>query len=99
MAIINRGKLVKIGTLEELLHAGRTVVTLAVPKEGLADTLMPMAERVSIDGEHLRVYVETEENVHKVIETARGSATLVSVVPQRQTLEDLFVEIVREVRK
>lgn len=99
VAIINRGKLVKIGTLDELLHAGRTVVTLSRPGEDLVNQLSPLAERVLTDGEQVRFFVETEENVHSLLDAARGKATLVSVVPQRQTLEDLFVEIVREVRK
>ncbi len=99
VAIINRGELVKIGTLDELLHAGRTVVTLARPAEGLVEQIKPLAERISTDGDHLRVYVEEEENVYAVLEAAREKSALVSVVPQRQTLEDLFVEIVREVRK
>jgi len=99
VAIINRGKLVKIGTLDELLHAGRTVVTLSRPGEDLVNQLSPLAERVLTDGEQVRFFVETEDNVHKLLDASRGKATLVSVVPQRQTLEDLFVEIVREVRK
>lgn len=99
VAIINRGKIIKIGTLEELLHAGRTVVTFAGAASELAEKLSPMAERVATDGDKLKVYVESEEAVHKVLEAARGAAALVSVVPQRQTLEDLFVELVREVRK
>ncbi|MGB9620434.1 MAG: ATP-binding cassette domain-containing protein [Armatimonadota bacterium] len=99
VAIINRGKIVKIGTLDDLLHAGRTVVTLARPTDELVESLKPLAERVSADGELVRLYVEGEDKVHSVLDTARGKATLVSVVPQRQTLEDLFVEIVREVRK
>ena len=99
VAIINRGKLVKIGALDELLHAGRTVVTFSRPGEELVEKLKPLAERISVDGEQVRVYVESEENVHSALDLARGKAALVSVVPQRQTLEDLFVEIVREVRK
>lgn len=99
VAIINRGKLVKIGTLDELLHAGRTVVTLSRPGEDLVNQLSPLAERVLTDGEQVRFFVDTEDNVHKLLDASRGKATLVSVVPQRQTLEDLFVEIVREVRK
>jgi len=99
VAIINRGRIVKIGTLDDLLRAGRTVVTLAKPTDELVDKLKPHAERVSVDGELVRFYVESEEDVYSMLEAARGKATLVSVVPQRQTLEDLFVEIVREVRK
>jgi len=99
VAIINRGKLVRLGTMEELLHAGRTVVAVAKPKPEFVEKAKPLAERMTTEGDLLRVYVEEEENVHKVLEMVRGNGTLVSVVPQRQTLEDLFVEIVREVRK
>jgi ABC-2 type transport system ATP-binding protein len=99
VAIINRGKIVRIGTLEELLHAGRTVITIAKPAAGVEETIKPFAERITIDGDRMRIYIESEENVHNVLDAVRNTATLVSVVPQRQTLEDLFVEIVREVRK
>ncbi|MEN6356477.1 MAG: ABC transporter ATP-binding protein [Armatimonadota bacterium] len=99
VAIINRGKLVKLGSMQELLNIGRTVITLSAPKEGLAEAVKPLAERVSVEGELMRVYADTEENVHNVLDAARGKSCLVSVVPQKQTLEDLFVEIVREGRK
>lgn len=99
VAIINRGKIVKIGTLDELLRAGRTVVTFSGASAEFVEQVKPYAERVSADGELVRVYVDSEDNVHSVLDSARGKATLVSVLPQRQTLEDLFVEIVREVPK
>ncbi|MCE5313925.1 MAG: ABC transporter ATP-binding protein [Armatimonadota bacterium] len=99
VAIINRGQLVKLGTMQELLQIGRTVITLSGPKDGFADEVKPLAERVSVEGEFMRVYTETGENVNKVLDASRGKASLVSVVPQKQTLEDLFVEIVREGRK
>jgi len=99
VAIINRGKIVKIGTLDELLHAGRTVVTFSKPSEELVKTLTSYSQHVLADGEHVKFFVETEDNVHTLLDAARGKSPLVSVVPQRQTLEDLFVEIVREVRK
>ena len=54
-------------------------------------------ERVSRPG--CRVYVGSQENVHNVLKLAQANATLVSVVPHAQTLEDLFVEIVREAPK
>lgn len=99
VAIINRGKLVKIGSMQDLLHIGRTIVTFSGVSSELADAIKPLAEEVARDGEFTKVYVESEEHIHKLMETARGKACLVSVVPQKQTLEDLFVEIVREVRK
>lgn len=99
VAIINRGELVRIGTLEELLHAGRTIVTLVGADSKLEEQVSPLAAHIAHDGELLKVYVETEDDVHETLKLARGKATLVSVVPQKQTLEDLFVEIVREGRK
>ena len=99
VAIINRGKLVRVGTLDELLHAGRTVVTVSRAPDDFVKTVEPLAERVSVDGELTRVYVEKEEDVYNILDKVRHAGTLVSVVPQRQTLEDLFVDIVKEVRK
>jgi ABC-2 type transport system ATP-binding protein len=96
VAIINRGKLVKIGSMDELLHAGTTVITLAHAADDIQDKVKPLADKTAVEGEYLRVTVRGQENIQSVLDTARGKADLVSVVPQRQSLEDLFVEIVRE---
>ena len=86
-------------TLDDLLHAGRTVVSMLKPSDELIETVKPLAEELTPDGDLTRAYVESEENVFKILDLVRAKGNLVSVVPQRQTLEDLFVEIVREVRK
>jgi len=99
VAIINRGELVRLGTMDELLHAGRTIITLACANEQLIEQIKPLTAHFAQDGDLAKFYVEAEDDVHKVLEIARGKASLVSVVPQKQTLEDLFVEIVREGRK
>ena len=99
VAIINRGELVKLGTLDDLLHAGRTVVNVHKPSDEFAKAAKSLAEEVTTDGDLLRIYADSEESVYKILDAVRGNGTLVSVVPQRQTLEDLFVEIIREVRK
>ena len=85
--------------MEELLHVGRTVVTLTGASEDMIEKIKPLAPRVITDGAYVKAYVDTGDNVHAVLDIVRSGATLVSVVPQRQSLEDLFVEIVREVRK
>lgn len=99
VAIINRGKLVKLGSMEELLHIGRIIVTLTGADAAVLAAVKAVSEECVMDGNMLRVYVDSEDAVHKVLEAAKGKAALVSVVPQRQTLEDLFVQIVREARK
>ena len=99
VAIINGGEIVKIGTMEELLQGSRTVVTLNKCASGLAESLEKFATKVYAEGDTLAVHTDSEENVHNIIEAARGKAVLASVIPQRQSLEDLFVEIVREGKK
>ena len=99
VAMINRGKLVKLGSMEELLHEGRTIVTFDRVPEDLAAKLKAMSERTTTDGTRLKVYVVSDESVYQVVEAAKGKADLISVVPQRQSLEDMFVETIREVSK
>lgn len=99
VAIINRGKIVRIGDMNDLLSAGRTVITIAESSNELVEEIKPIAERITVDSGTVRIYVEADENVYKILDVVRAKARLLSVVPQKQTLEDLFVEIVREVRK
>ena len=99
VAIIDRGRLVKMGTMEELLHIGRTVITFSGAGQPAIDAVKSLAAECQPEGNLLRVYVDAEEGITRVLEAAQGKAHLVSVVPQRQTLEDLFVQIVRGARK
>jgi ABC-2 type transport system ATP-binding protein len=99
VAIINRGKLIKLGSMEELLHIGRTVITFTGADDSVLALVKAVSEECVMDGNLLRVYVKSEEAVHEVLAALKGKAALVSVMPQRQTLEDLFVQIVREARK
>jgi len=99
VAIIDRGRLVKMGTMEELLHIGRTVITFSSAGQPAIDAVKPLAAECQPEGNLLRVYVDSEDDITRVLEAAQGKAHLVSVVPQRQTLEDLFVQIVRGAHK
>lgn len=99
VAMIKRGKLVRLGTMDDLLHAGRTVITLCKVDPKLLESVKGLIESSNVDGENLVLYTDSEENVYKILDAARGKSVLISVVPQRQTLEDMFVEIVREVRQ
>ncbi|MFQ3549105.1 MAG: ABC transporter ATP-binding protein [Armatimonadota bacterium] len=99
VAIINRGELVKIGTMDDLLRSGRIVITLLHADESIIDGVKNYSERVSQDNEQMKIYTDSEENLRTILDIARNKSTLVSVLPQRQTLEDLFVETVREVKK
>ncbi|MBO4548064.1 MAG: hypothetical protein J5758_02510, partial [Abditibacteriota bacterium] len=56
----------------------------------------PLCDHVSEDGHRIHAYVKEYKDVYTVIDLIqKNNASLVSVVPQKQSLEDLFVEIVR----
>ncbi len=96
VAIINKGHVVRCGTMEELLQAGITVVSYDNGSDALKNAVEPMCDHVSADGRRMHAYVKDYKDVYTVIELIKSNnANLVSVVPQKQSLEDLFVEIVR----
>ncbi len=95
VAIIKRGKIVKMGTMEELLEDGITVITIDNANDELINQLSSFADKVKPDGKRYNIYVKNEENIYKVVDMVKSKANLVSVVPQKQSLEDLFVDIIR----
>ena len=95
VAIINRGKLVKMGTMEELLHEGITVITIDNASADLISGLNKISDKIIEDGRRHHIHVKTDESIYKILDMIKDKAILVSVVPQKQSLEDLFVEIIR----
>ncbi|MBQ0105377.1 MAG: ABC transporter ATP-binding protein [Armatimonadetes bacterium] len=95
VAIIKRGKIVRMGTMEELLEDGITVITVDNASDELIKNLSDIADKIKPDGKRYNIYVKNQENIYKVIDTVRSKANLISVVPQKQSLEDLFVDIIR----
>ena len=95
VAIIKRGQIVRMGTMEELLEDGITVITVDNASDELIKSLSGIADKIKPDGKRYNIYVKNQENIYKVIDTVRLKANLISVVPQKQSLEDLFVDIIR----
>jgi ABC-2 type transport system ATP-binding protein len=95
-SIIHKGKLRVIGTMDELLSGQRVEVT-ATNVTGSLTELLKDLEIENAVGEGRAVVMAPESEVGRVIDVIRNNkATVVSVVPKRRTLEDLFVEIVGE---
>ncbi|MBR4748147.1 MAG: ABC transporter ATP-binding protein [Abditibacteriota bacterium] len=96
VAIINKGHVVTCGAMEELLQAGITVVSFDNGNDELRNAVRPLCDHLSEDGHRTHAYVKEYKDVYTVIDLVqKNNASLVSVVPQKQSLEDLFVEIVR----
>lgn len=95
VAIIKRGKIVRMGTMEELLEDGITVITVGNASEELINSFASLADKIKQDGKRHNIYVKNQENIYTVIDKIKSNANLISVVPQKQSLEDLFVDIIR----
>ncbi len=95
VAIINRGIIERQGKLTELLKGGRIEITAAgIPEGLLRDLKIPDANLRTLPVGFLLDMPE-EADPNGVIDAVRGKGgTIVSIVPRKKRLEDLFVETV-----
>lgn len=95
VAIINKGEIARQGKLTELLKGGRLEVTVSGVDEGLARKLSSGGVLHQLADGYLLDMPE-EEDVNAIVDTVRSAkGTVLSMVPRRKRLEDLFVEAVR----
>jgi ABC-2 type transport system ATP-binding protein len=100
VAILNRGKLLKVGHLSEILSADYVEIRATEITEDTAKKLKDYVDDIkTVDGCCIISQGEGD-GVTKTIDLIRScNGKVLSVVPQRRTLEDLFVELIREVNK
>jgi ABC-2 type transport system ATP-binding protein len=94
VCILRKGEVVVSGAIRELLGAGkrRSEITIAGASEGLREDLGDAAKGAREVGGALVMEVEGDAQVRDVVEKALAhGARLESVMPKRETLEDLFV--------
>src|SRR5688572_15091241 len=93
VAIIHRGVTVAQGKLEHLLKGGRLeIIAEDVPKE-LADKAHGTDRTVSFSHGRLIIDMPESEDPNSLIDGIRGAkGSVVSIIPRRKRLEDLFVE-------
>ncbi|CCW34338.1 ABC-type multidrug transport system, ATPase component [Chthonomonas calidirosea] len=100
VAIIHRGKLLKTGTIKELVEGEHTEITVRGKElaNGLIDRLRPIATSVEpIGNDTLKLSSNDPERVSALIDLVRGAkGQVISVMPHRRTLEEVFVETVRK---
>lgn len=96
VAIILKGKLVACGRVNDLVQKGATesveMVVEHLGTDGLA-RLRALSERVVVQGGQTLVALKGQEQVAAALEIVRtAKANVISLVPQRRSLEDLFME-------
>ncbi|MBI3947766.1 MAG: ABC transporter ATP-binding protein [Armatimonadetes bacterium] len=97
VAILNRGKLERIGRLDDLLAAERVEITAEDLTEAASGQIAELAQESRRQNGRIVAYEERRDVIAAIIDVVRGAnGRLVSLIPQRQTLEDLFVRIVQQ---
>ena len=99
VAIIVKGRTVNTGPLTELLDARvvSTEVVVAGAEEGLASALSDGGHGVQRIGDAVRITISGEGEIDAVIDRVRREgASVQSVTPRKESLEDLVVRMTRE---
>jgi ABC-2 type transport system ATP-binding protein len=101
LGIIEKGRLIRIGRIEELLTGeGGVEVRITPPAdEAVTRKLESMSTRVWYEKDKgaLVILVPDEGAVPEIMAAAReGGSKLISITPKRETLEQFFIESVRD---
>lgn len=96
VAIINQGKVVRQGTLANLLSGDLEVeLRLRVEKPEVLEALRRLVPSISADGTAITVRVESEDIVPRLAEAVvQNGGELLAMVPRRSSLEDFFVQVI-----
>lgn len=98
VAIINFGKIVRQGRLDDLLRGGRIEIIADAVTPDMEEKLRGMLPGATLSLHEGRLIVDMpeEDDINGVLDGLRSAkSTIVSVIPRRKRLEDLFVEAVR----
>jgi ABC-2 type transport system ATP-binding protein len=95
VAVVDRGRVVASGTLDDILGGGVAVRLHVTGATGLASLLSRWGQ-VVVEGEWVTVRgVDSEDVADIVAELVSRGARVHAVEPQRQSLEDRFLELLR----
>jgi ABC-2 type transport system ATP-binding protein len=100
VGILLKGRLVALGKVTELIGAGSTrsieIVVEGLDGEGLAH-LRGIAQTVVPQGERTFAVLRGQEQVEGILELIQArKASLISLTPQKSSLEDLFMREVQQ---
>ena len=103
VAMILKGRLVACGRVNDLMDQGAShqveLVVDHLTPEGL-DHLRPLADKVVMQGDRMLVVLKSQQQVGGALEIIRSAkASLVSLNPQKGSLEDLFIREVEGHRR
>jgi ABC-2 type transport system ATP-binding protein len=95
VAIINRGIIARQGKLTDLLSGGRIEITVEGVPESLVGSMSIKDANIRSVATGYLIDMPEENDPNSVIDAVRNAqGRVVSIVPRRKRLEDLFVETV-----
>ncbi len=102
VAIVLNGKIIRIGILEEMLAS--TVDTVEITVKGLPQTgfdeLLAHWYKMIYSSDKTLIKVDSEEEIYTAVDIVKKhKAKVISIIPNKASLEDLFMQQVREVKK
>lgn len=96
VSILNRGELVRMGKLEDLLSGGHVEMIAEKVPETVLEPIRQLGGRPSLHDGRLIVEQPDDGSIDRVIDLVRANGGhIISVKPYRRTLEDLFVETIQ----
>src|SRR2546422_6658069 len=94
VGLLVKGSLKAVGTIDELVS--REVPYWEVTLQGIVNGSLPCGRIVSRREDRILVRVDSQSDLRRLLTILNGhGATLVSVTPARQSLEDLFIREAR----
>ncbi len=97
VAIIDRGKVIATGQLQELLAAGREIeAEVADVSPEAVSALQRFSQSVELTDGHIRMTVPDRESIPRVAEVLVQHGARVYSVSPRGSLEDLFIHVIEE---
>ena len=96
VAILKKGQVVRVGSMDDLLAAPSTVeMRVQNISPALVRALESLARTVSVEGEDITVSIPDEAVVPDLAAAVVGAGgRLLSLIPRRESLEDLFIRVV-----
>ncbi len=96
VAILKKGQVIRVGTMDDLLAAPATVeMRVQNISPALVRALEALAKTVTVDGEEVAVGIGDEAVIPDLAAAVVGhQGRLLSLIPKRESLEDLFIRVV-----
>ena len=98
VAILNNGKLIREGTVDEITTSRETYRIKIQPDETSLTEILPPEFEYSMSGKsEIRIKIKDTENLNKAIDFLRSKKILITgIEQQKSSLEDMFINLIQE---